>query len=221
MDWLVLQLGDSAFPAGGFAHSAGLEAAAQLGQLRGEGAVASFVRDALWQAGYGSLPLVGEAHASHNPARLAELDALCDAFLTGEVANRASRTQGRALLAASAGSFDDPALARLNDCVRGRRLRGHHAPLFGAIVATLGVARHDALALWMHGALRGILSAAVRLGLAGAHEAQGLQRQTAPLLDRVLAECGALPVEALAQTSPRIEITGSQHARLYARLFQS
>lgn len=219
MDWLVLQLADSAFPSGGFAHSAGLEAAAQLGHVHGAAALEAYVHDAVWQAGHGSLPLVGAAH--RHPAHAVRLDALCDAFLTSEVANRASRTQGRAFVVACARSFGGEEIEGLDAAVRDRRLRGHHAPLFGTAAAALGVGRTDALAVWMHGTLRGVLSAAVRLGLAGAHEAQALQRATGPLLDRVLAECGELDGAAIVQTAPRLEITGSQHARLYSRLFQS
>jgi urease accessory protein len=33
-DWLLWQLADSAFPTGGFAHSGGLEAAWQHGEIR-------------------------------------------------------------------------------------------------------------------------------------------------------------------------------------------
>jgi urease accessory protein len=219
IDPVALQLADSAFPAGGFAHSAGLEAAAQLGEVVEGASLEAFVRDALWQAGYGSLILVGDAHRA--PERVGDLDATCDTFLLGAVANRASRTQGRAFIAACAQSFGGRRLAALHADVRERRLRGHHAPLFGAAASALGMIRDDTLLVWMHGVVRGVLSAAVRLGLAGAHEAQDLQRATAPLRARVLDECGALGSEHLAQTSPRLDLVAAQHDRLYSRLFQS
>jgi urease accessory protein len=218
MDWLAMQLADSSFPAGGFAHSAGMEAASQLGALRQEG-VEAFVQEAMWQAGHGSLPLVGDAH--RQPGILMALEAVCDAFLTGVVSNRASRTQGRALASACARTFGGTELTRLHDDVRERRSLGHHAPLFGAAASALGVSREETQQVWMHVTLRGVLSAAVRLGLAGAHQAQSIHRATSPLLDRILAECGELGWEALAQTAPRLEITASQHDHLYSRLFQS
>lgn len=217
--WRVLQLADSAFPAGGFAHSAGLEAAVQLGEIADASALRRFVAEALWQAGYGGLPLMRAAH--EEPRHVGDVDRLCDSFLTSFVANRASRTQGRAFAATCARVFEDAALVAMSDDVRANRMCGHYAPLFGATFRALGVSLEDAQQLFLHLALRGVASAAVRLGKLGPHEAQRLQSDSAAHLDRVLAECAPLDVSALAQTSPLIDILGAQHDRLYSRLFQS
>lgn len=217
--WLLLQLADAAFPTGGFAHSAGLEAAAQLGEIGGAAGLRAFAEEALWQAGYGGLPFVSAAHAA--PERVGEHDALCHAFLTGHVQSRASRTQGRAFAATTARVFPLPELTQLDAAVRGKLLHGHLAPLHGAALRALGVARDEAQRLYLHQGMRGVGSAAVRLGLLGPHEAQRLQHALGPLAERVLATCGELPLDEIAQPAPLLELFGSLHDRLYARLFQS
>jgi urease accessory protein len=216
--WLLYQLADSAFPAGGFAHSAGLEAAAQLGEIT-PASLRAFCEQALWQAGLASLPFVRAAHVS--PAEVASLDARCHAFLVSHVARRASVTQGRAFVATAARVFPRPAVALLDEAVRARRVRGHHAPLYGAALAALDVGVDDALRLYLHQGLRGVTSAAVRLGLAGPHEAQRLQHDLAPLAGEVLARCAHLDVDEAAQPAPLLDLFGALHDRLYARLFLS
>jgi len=79
----------------------------------------------------------------------------------------------------------------------------------------------DAQRLHLHLTLRGVVSAAVRLGLVGTHQAQALQAALAPALDEVLSTCGAFGVEDLAQTAPLLDLFAATHDRLYSRLFQS
>lgn len=218
-DWLVLQLADSSFPAGGFAHSGGLEAAAQAGAPCDGPALARRLDDVLWSSGHAALPFVGAAF--DDPDATAALDRRQDAALPNPVANRASRVQGRAHLDACVRAFALPALTALRDALRAARAPRHHAPLFGASLRTLGLARDDALRLYLHGVLRGAASAAVRLSLVGPAEAQGLIAGRAATLDRVLAECGSRRVPDQAQTAPLHDLLLAGHDRLYSRLFQS
>jgi urease accessory protein len=218
LSWLLLQLSDSALPTGGFAHSGGLEPAAQQGEVRTADDLRRFLRDALWQAGHCLLPLASAAHA--DPAALSRLDARADAFLVSRVANRASRTQGRAFLDTCARIF--PAeLSGLREGARRAGLFLHQAPIAGAVLRQLGLARTEAQQLLLSLALRGLLFAAVRLGIAGTHEAQRIQHEMSSALDEVLGACGELGEDEVAQTAPLLDLFGSTHDRLYSRLFQS
>lgn len=208
--WRLLQLADSAFPTGGFAHSAGLEAAAQAGLVPD---VRAFAREAIWQAGLGALPLIRAAHCS--PPELPALDARAEAFLVNHVANRASRTQGRAFSSTCARIFPE----RFQRPPPGLCL--HLAPLWGAVFAALGVPLLDAQRLHLWTCARGALSAAVRLGLVGTLESQSLLASLDPVLDEALQQCGPLALDALSQPAPLLDLLQGTHDRLYSRLFQS
>ncbi len=217
--WQLLQIADSAFPTGGFAHSSGLEAAVQHGRTRTADDLDAYVREHLWNVGHASLPC--GAAAFDAPGDVWALDAWADATLTSHVANRASRTQGRTFLATCAQVFDESIVLALAARARAREVRAHLAPVFGASLAALGTSKNEALALHLHSALRGVASAAVRLGVIGPHEAQRLQRRHGRTLDAVLAECATLGQMDAATVSPLLDIMGATHDRLYARLFQS
>jgi len=208
--WRFLQLADSAFPTGGFAHSGGLEAAAQAGEVTD---LAAFARAALWQAGFGALPLVHGAWS--DPDALVRLDARTDVFLANHVANRASRIQGGAFFSTCARVFPDEAPRLPNG------LCMHLAPLWGVVFRALGMSLEETRALFLWSTARGVLSAGVRLGLAGTYQAQRMLVELSPSLDEVGRRCAALGPEALAQPAPLLDLLQGTHDRLHSRLFQS
>jgi urease accessory protein len=210
-DWMLWQLADSAFPAGGFAHSGGLEAAWQHGEVRSASELAALLESSLRQLGHASLPFVGEAHG--DPGQLAALDECCDAFLTNHVANRASRLQGRAFLSSAEKIFPGRHVVRPT-C-------GHFAPIFGATARALGLERLRAARLFLFIHLRGLVAAAIRLGIVGPMEGQALQHRLSPVAGEILAQCDGLTVTEAAQTAPLLEIWQGTQDRLYSRLFQS
>ena len=131
MNLLVWQLIDSAFPSGGFAHSAGLEAACSMGTSPTAPACARLRGRRSRSADAARCRSSTAAH--RRPEDLAELDGCADVFLSNPVANRASRAQGRALLTRVARSFPHARLAAHRTSVlESTRLAGHYAPLFGA-----------------------------------------------------------------------------------------
>jgi urease accessory protein len=218
-DWLLWQLADSSFPAGSFAHSAGLEAAWQQGELRNGSDLAAFMDASLTQFGHGSLPFMTAAHL--HPERLVELDWLCDCLTTNHVANRASRSQGRAWLLSAQRIF---AMTKLGHGPRSAPPEfpcGHLAPVFGAVLRALEVGCDDAARLFCFSHLRGLTASAVRLGIIGPLEGQQLQHGFGPRLDEILSTCRGLSVDDLAQTAPLIDLWQGLQDRLYSRLFQS
>lgn len=207
MRQLLYQLADSAFPAGSFAHSLGLEALRGVGMLAGERELAVRLEELAWHTAYATLPFLGQAHGGD----AAGADLANDRFLAGHVANRASRAQGRALAIAADAMLD----------VRVELPCGHLAPTFGAVLARAGLAESDAREVSMFGALRSAVSAAVRLGVVGPLRGQRVLFEVGPVAERALAETAGMRAADARSLSPLVDLAQGAHDRLYARLFQS
>ncbi len=209
--WRLWQLADSAFPAGGFLHSNGLECARQHGAIRHREELPRFLETSLRQVTRASLPFVATAH--RDPDALAQWDVLCDAWTSNHVANRASRLQGKSFARAVSHAFELPGFQAPEP--------GHFAPVFGAALARLDVALAEATGLFLYLHLRSVVSAALRLNLVGPLEAQRIQDRLSPLAAELAAQAVDFTLEDLAQTAPLLDLWQGAHDRLDARLFHT
>ena len=216
-DLLAWQLADSAFPTGGFAHSGGLEAAWQSGEIPNRAALEAFAVAVLEQTGCGMVPLVNAAW--RDPSRFDLLDQLADVFLTNPVANRASRVQGRALAATAERIWPTASVGGI--AARVDAGIGHQGPVMGAVFAAVNLPLAVARQVCLYSAVRGVLAAAVRLGITGSYEAQRLQHDLIPAIAAVADRARDFDENDLAQTAPIVDVLQAAHDRLYSRLFQS
>ncbi|MBM3822244.1 MAG: urease accessory protein UreF [Verrucomicrobia bacterium] len=212
--FVIWQLIDSAFPTGGFAHSGGLEAAWNHGAIRQRVELQSWIVASLRQAGNSQLPMVREVLLQ--PARLIEIDDVCEAWTSNHVANRASRLQGRALAIAAQRTFG---MSIAVDGVSPRFL--HFAPVFGFVAGELRMDVLTALRACLFMQLRNAVASAIRLNVIGPMEAQSLQHELSSVAEAVVRHGMQLALDEIAQSAPLLDLWQGAHDRLHTRLFQS
>ncbi|MFP6764583.1 MAG: urease accessory UreF family protein [Planctomycetaceae bacterium] len=237
-DFILWQLLDSAFPAGAFAHSGGLEAARNWKFVTTAEELSEFVRHSLVQTARSTLPFLAESY--RHVERVRSLDAEYDAFLSNHVANRASRAQGRAFLVAAevafqartdlSGSDDTDSLTEtarswwlqeLREAMSQRKIAVHLPVIFGIVTRLLSVPLQTALQMSLYVSARDLISAAVRLNIIGALQAQTVQFQLGGFIERAARHGDGLTLRDATQTATVLDLVQATHDRLYTRLFQS
>lgn len=232
----LLLLADGRLPAGGHAHSGGLEAAAGAGSVFDVATTEAFLRGRLDTIGLVAAAFAAAACAACSdggpdggsgdsetvPVAIERLEGELDARTPSPALRAASRRLGRQLLRAGRAIWPHPVL----DAMAAAPGRGpHQAVAFGAVAAAAGLGAEAAAVVAAHDTVAGPAAAAVRLlGLDPLAVHNSLAR-LGPQIAAVAADgaCHAHtpPADLPARAAPALDVGAERHASWEVRLFAS
>ncbi len=216
----MMQFGDSAYPAGGFAFSWGVEGLAADGFLHGRRDLENLIWEHL-KLRWNSMdrPLLGRAYRAGGPDAIAVVDRLADASTVSAPMRDGSRRAGRALLGVSARRGEKLSVAYR--ALLGSDARLGHLPAIQAVVfrdAGLALDAAELVSGWT--LVNALVSAAVRLGSLGHVEAQAVLQTARTILAELLTD--RLPEDAVPSSfTPLIDIAVARARSRPVRMFST
>ena len=246
--WSIIMLADSGLPTGSFAHSAGLEAATQLGLIQNEEDLRSFVEAATTSSIQLLAPFLvtglriaqNDSHdrSCNNNLRdcWEKLNRECEAVMvTNQPACSASVDQGKSLVRVVSqwlsGAEESSLSTRANDTVLKLMNSGsppHIAPALGVVGGLLGLTEIQVCRLFSYCMARDLVSSAVRLSLIGPlasvpllHNVQESVEDAIHAVYHEIQNHSDDPLLVAATSAPVIEAVHPCHEILQVRLFRS
>lgn len=220
-DPALLLLTDGRFPAGGYAHSGGLEASIRAGRVHDLASLESFLRGRAATTGLlaGAFAAAACAAATgEDGVRLSLLEAELDARTPSPALRAVSRTLGRQMLRAVGTIQPHHRLAVLPRAP-------HQAIAFGGAAAAFGLDPHAAALAALYDAVSGPAASAVKLLPVDPFGVHAVLARLMPALAELSATAAdhaeAAPHELPAPGAPLLDIGAEQHAGWQSRLFAS
>jgi urease accessory protein len=221
----LLQISDSAFPRGAFAHSLGLESYVHEGAVTDADSLAEFIENVLLES---AAPLDGvylrEAWRFAEKEDLEGLMALDRDFSAARPVaplRNASQSVGRQFLRTAVGYIEDDFLRRYESDVRAGASPGNYTLALGAVSRALGLSAEEGAVSLFYGTASGLVSAAVRLIPLGQTDGQRVMASLEGVVSRAAGEAMRRPIEEACAFGPGHEIRAMSHRRLHTRLFVS
>lgn len=217
-----LQLHDSAFPAGRFVHSNGVESWLGAHPHATPRDICAVI-DAFVGHSVATLDAVVAAHAwgTSDTDGLIALDQLTSTYKIAAGARTASWSCGRRLVTAarSIGVTGDAAQEGYLLAVTGGRADGNLAVVEAVVQSALGIERFDAVLGSVRSAYAGVLSAAVRLGRLGPMQAQRMLLERRQVIAELTGAAIETPLDDIGSVTVELELHGMRHEAASGRMF--
>ena len=221
----ALQLADSFFPTGIYAHSHGLEAMVSRGLVAKAEDVEEFLAN---QFTWSVLPADGVALLNAHSAaargdldRVISIDRLLYALKLPSELRAASSQVGRRLLSETGLLVSDQFHAEYSAQVKLGAAPGNGAVALGVVAHTQHISAEQALLVFCHSHAVSVLGAAMRLLPISHSDVQGILYRLPSRLTALVDEIRELPWEEMASFAPELDIASMSHETDDLRLFAS
>jgi urease accessory protein len=208
------------FPVGAFAYSHGLEWAFEAGDVVDAPGLQEWLADLLHHGGgRNDAILLSLSHrAARDLPRLAELAELGVALAPSLERRLETVTQGNAFMLAIGKSWPCEAVTAFADA--------HcddvpYPVAVGIAAAGHGIARDITLQAFLTGFVANLVSAAIRLGIVGQTEGQGVIAALLPRVSELALACTEASIDDLGGCVFRSDLGSILHETQYSRLFRS
>lgn len=221
----LIQIHDSAFPSGNFAHSFGMETYIQEDTIRNEEDLKQFCTMYLrHNFASGDAIIVKEAYRlakSRDIAGLMKLENICHAIKLSKETREGSMMMGRQFLKTVTPLSDDHFLALWIEKFNSKEVKSHYAVVYGIYTALLGVSAHMSLETFLYSSITGLVLNAVRAVPVGQMSGVRTVHSLLPVIQEIAEDVMELGLDDLDNNSIALEISSMQHEFLHSRLFIS
>lgn len=221
----LIQIHDSAFPSGNFAHSFGMETYIQENDIRDEAELKVFC-DMYLRHNFAS----GDAIIAKEAYRLAkesdmegiiELENIGHAVKLSPETREGSMMMGRQFIRTVRSLTDDDFLKEWYEKFDQKKVKGHFAIIYGIYTAVIGVDAKMSLETFLYSSVTALVLNAVRAVPVGQMSGVRTVHSLLPLIEEVAEEVMDKGIEDLDNNSVALEIASMKHEYLNSRLFIS
>jgi urease accessory protein len=220
----MLQFGDSMFPIGAFAFSAGLESAIQKGIVINAATLRAFARTALEQAARGDCIALIAAHRAATAGdidTLVQIDAQVYARKLSEEARTISVRTGKKFTELGVEVVGAPLLCTWRECIKKSVTPGCYPVALAINFAVQDLAACQAFVVHQYGVATTILGAALRLMKVSHIDTQTILYELTGQVPGMYETAAAARLSDMTSFAPLTDILAAVHTKAHVRLFMS
>ena len=222
---LLLQLNDSLFPIGAYAHSYGMETYVQLGLVNDTKSVEAFMKKyisaALLYNDLLAVSLAYDAAEAHSLERINNIDKRLTASKNCTEIREAGQKLGTRFIKTVKTFADLSDGSIFAQYSKQENSRHFHQVAYGVFAAAHGIEKKDALAHYLYAQTSSMVINFVKLVPLRQTDGQGILFRLQDVMCGNLKEVSNLDIKDLCRNFPGFDLRSMQHETLYSRLFMS